>query len=152
MSEEIHDYIAKHKLDELFQKLLKDVLINKPDNPAQHLLKLLNDSSFAPQTNSKGLKIIIAGAPASGKGTQCEIIKQTFGVYHLSTGDALREEVKQKTELGLEAEKYMSGGLLVPDNLIIDIVLNKLATCEGQGWLLDGFPRSSEQVFNFPHF
>lgn len=68
------------------------------------------------------LKIIFAGAPASGKGTQCEIIKAKYGVIHLSTGDILRAAVKEGTELGLKAKAFMDGGQLVPDELIIDVV------------------------------
>jgi adenylate kinase len=67
-------------------------------------------------------KIIIAGAPASGKGTQCERIKQRFGVVHLSTGDMLREAVAAGTEVGKKAKSYMDSGKLVPDEVIIGIV------------------------------
>jgi adenylate kinase len=66
-----------------------------------------------------GPKIIIAGAPASGKGTQCELIKERFGVVHLSTGDMLREAAAQGTEMGLLAKQYMDEGKLVPDEVII---------------------------------
>jgi len=93
-------------------------------------------------------KIIIAGAPASGKGTQCEFIVQKFGVVHISTGDALREQVKAGTELGKLAKGYMDSGGLVPDDVMIGIVKDRLAEddCKTKGWLLDGFPRTAVQA------
>jgi len=96
----------------------------------------------------KSPKIIIAGAPAAGKGTQCEIITQTFGVVHLSTGDILREAVKQGTDLGLKAKAYMDGGQLVPDDLMINVISERLKQkdCIERGWLLDGFPRTGAQA------
>jgi adenylate kinase len=71
---------------------------------------------------SSGAKIIIAGAPASGKGTQCEVIKEKFGVVHLSTGDMLRAAVAAGTEVGKMAKDFMDSGKLVPDEVIIGIV------------------------------
>jgi hypothetical protein len=68
------------------------------------------------------LKIIIAGAPASGKGTQCEMIKEKYGVVHLSTGDMLRAAVADQTEVGKLAKEYMDSGKLVPDDVIIGVV------------------------------
>lgn len=73
-------------------------------------------------TVKKALKIIIAGAPASGKGTQCEIIKKNYGVVHLSTGDMLRAAVAAGTEVGRAAKEYMDAGKLVPDEVIIGVV------------------------------
>jgi adenylate kinase len=69
-----------------------------------------------------GLKLIIAGAPASGKGTQCEIIKKEYGVVHLSTGDMLRAAVAEGTEVGKQAKAFMDAGKLVPDEVIIGVV------------------------------
>jgi hypothetical protein len=74
------------------------------------------DSSGSPP------KIIISGAPASGKGTQCEMIKEKYGLVHLSTGDMLRAAVAAKTEVGIAAKEYMDSGKLVPDEVIIGIV------------------------------
>lgn len=95
-----------------------------------------------------GPKIIIAGAPASGKGTQCEFIVDKFGVVHISTGDALREQVSKGTELGKLAKEYMDKGGLVPDEVMIGIVESRLAQddCKEKGWLLDGFPRTGVQA------
>jgi adenylate kinase len=94
------------------------------------------------------VNIIIAGAPASGKGTQCEIIKEKFGVVHLSTGDMLRAAVAAGTEVGKQAKDYMDSGRLVPDEVIIGIVKDRLEEedCKTKGWLLDGFPRTQAQA------
>jgi adenylate kinase len=93
-------------------------------------------------------KVIIAGAPAAGKGTQCEMIKAKFGLVHLSTGDILRAAVKQGTPLGLKAKEFMDGGQLVPDELITAFVCDRLKAddCLMNGWLLDGFPRTKSQA------
>ena len=83
------------------------------------------DTSLCAETSTsekKAYKIIIAGAPASGKGTQCEFIKEEFGVVHLSTGDMLRAAVAAQTEVGKEAKEYMDSGRLVPDDVIIGVV------------------------------
>jgi hypothetical protein len=79
-------------------------------------------SAPAKKASKDPVKIIIAGAPASGKGTQCEGIKDKFGVVHLSTGDMLRAAVDAKTEVGILAKEYMDGGKLVPDEVIIGVV------------------------------
>lgn len=94
------------------------------------------------------VNIIIAGAPASGKGTQCEIIKEEFGVVHLSTGDMLRAAVAAGTEVGVQAKEFMDSGKLVPDEVIIGIIRDRLeeSDCKDQGWLLDGFPRTAAQA------
>lgn len=92
--------------------------------------------------------MMISGAPASGKGTQCEYIVAKYGLLHISTGDLLRAEVAAGTENGLRAKDYMMKGQLVPDEIVIQMVKDKLseAAAQGKGWLLDGFPRSSAQA------
>mmetsp|Transcript_19530 Transcript_19530/g.30137 ORF Transcript_19530/g.30137 Transcript_19530/m.30137 type:complete len:293 (+) Transcript_19530:112-990(+) len=93
-------------------------------------------------------KLIIAGAPASGKGTQCEMIKDNFGVVHLSTGDMLRAAVAAGTDIGKKAKEFMDSGKLVPDEVIIGVVKDRLneKDCQEKGWLLDGFPRTPGQA------
>ena len=93
-------------------------------------------------------KIIIAGAPGSGKGTQCEYIVKKYGVVHISTGDILREQVRNGTALGKEAKEYMCKGALVPDSVVIGMMKAKLSEPEvkAKGWLLDGFPRTAAQA------
>jgi len=97
---------------------------------------------------SPAIQLIVSGAPASGKGTQCERIVAEFGVVHLSTGDMLRDAVAAGSGLGKAAKGAMEGGKLVTDALVIGIVLERLARpdCKARGWLLDGFPRSRVQA------
>jgi adenylate kinase len=94
------------------------------------------------------LKLIILGPPAGGKGTACEVIKQQYNVVHLSTGDILRDNIKNQTELGKKVKPFMDNGQLVPDELIIDMIMNRLNEndCKTRGWLLDGFPRTGSQA------
>jgi len=91
---------------------------------------------------------MICGAPASGKGTQCEGIVEDFGLVHISTGDELRMHVRQGTPLGLQAKGFMDSGGLVPDTLITEIVRERMQHQDvvERGWLLDGFPRTAGQV------
>mmetsp|Transcript_49127 Transcript_49127/g.113847 ORF Transcript_49127/g.113847 Transcript_49127/m.113847 type:complete len:221 (-) Transcript_49127:123-785(-) len=92
--------------------------------------------------------VVIAGPPAAGKGTQCSKIKDEYGFVHISTGDILRENVKQGTELGKKAKEYMDKGALVPSDLIVDLVKNRLSQddVKRKGCLLDGFPRAPDQA------
>lgn len=100
------------------------------------------------KTTSPPLKIIIMGPPAGGKGTASEVIKEQYGVIHLSTGDILRAEIRGKTELGVTAQSFMDKGDLVPDDLIINMISRRLKEpdCTEKGWLLDGFPRTASQA------
>ena len=91
-------------------------------NKSQENIRGKNNHGYELSNEKKPLKIIIAGAPASGKGTQCERIKDTYGLVHISTGDMLREAVKAGTEIGKIAKEYMDQGKLVPDELIINLV------------------------------
>ncbi|MGL5272520.1 MAG: adenylate kinase [Phocaeicola sp.] len=93
------------------------------------------------------LNIVIFGAPGSGKGTQSERIVEKFGINHISTGDVLRAEIKNETELGKTAQGYISQGQLVPDALIIDILASVLDSFkESKGVIFDGFPRTIAQA------
>lgn len=93
------------------------------------------------------MKLILLGAPGAGKGTQAKWISKEYGLPHISTGDILRQNVKEGTELGKEAKKYMDAGKLVPDELIIGMVKDRLAQddCKN-GFILDGFPRTIKQA------
>jgi adenylate kinase len=91
--------------------------------------------------------IIIFGAPGSGKGTYSEEIKEKFGMGHISTGDVLRSEIKNDTELGKVAKSYIDNGQLIPDSLMIDILAKTYDSInEGQGVIFDGFPRTIPQA------
>ncbi len=89
--------------------------------------------------------IVLLGPPGAGKGTQGEKLTDEFGYVRLSTGDMLREAVRNGTELGKKAKEYMDSGALVPNDLIINLMKEKIATVKG-GVLLDGFPRTVEQA------
>ena len=94
------------------------------------------------------LNIIICGAPGSGKGTQSDLIVKKYSLKHLSTGDLLRKEIAEKSELGQMVESYISRGELVPDNMIIDILLKHIENQaeDSNGIILDGFPRTVAQA------
>ena len=93
------------------------------------------------------MKIIMLGAPGAGKGTQAKQIADKYTIPHISTGDIFRANIKNGTELGKEAKKYMDQGLLVPDELTVKILLDRVANddCKN-GYVLDGFPRTIPQA------
>jgi len=93
------------------------------------------------------MDIILLGPPGSGKGTQAKMIADKYHVKHVSTGDILRENVRNNTPLGVEAKKYMDAGKLVPDSLLISIIKDRLAKPDVKGgWMLDGYPRTIPQA------
>ena len=93
------------------------------------------------------MKIIMLGAPGAGKGTQAKMIADKYGVPHISTGDIFRANIKEGTELGKKAKTYMDQGLLVPDELVVDLVVDRFKNddCK-KGYVLDGFPRTIPQA------
>lgn len=93
------------------------------------------------------MKIIMLGAPGAGKGTQAKKLADKYVIPHISTGDIFRANIKNGTELGKKAKEYMDAGALVPDELTVDLVMDRLAQadCE-QGYILDGFPRTINQA------
>jgi adenylate kinase len=93
-------------------------------------------------------RIIILGAPGSGKGSQCKWITKDYNVPHISTGDIFRKNISEGTELGKKAKEYMDKGALVPDELVIDLLTSRLdePDCVENGFLLDGFPRTLSQA------
>ena len=93
------------------------------------------------------LNIVIFGAPGSGKGTQSELIIKEYGLDHISTGDVLRSEMKNETELGKIAKGYIDNGQLIPDELMIDILANVFDSFkDSKGVIFDGFPRTIAQA------
>lgn len=93
------------------------------------------------------MKVIMLGAPGAGKGTQAKKIAEKWQIPHISTGDIFRMNIKNGTELGMEAKKYMDQGLLVPDELTVKILLDRVAQPDCKdGYVLDGFPRTIPQA------
>ena len=93
------------------------------------------------------MKLVILGPPGAGKGTQAEYIVDKYNIPHISTGDIFRENIKNNTELGKKAKSYMDKGLLVPDELVIALVEDRLNKDDAKdGFLLDGFPRTVAQA------
>jgi adenylate kinase len=90
------------------------------------------------------MKLILLGPPGAGKGTQCKRIIDKYSVVHMSSGDILRAERKANSELGQKAQSYMDSGALVPDDLIIDMMINAIKNAPA-GYVLDGFPRTVAQ-------
>jgi adenylate kinase len=93
-------------------------------------------------------RLIFLGAPGAGKGTQAQVLAESAQIPHISTGDILRAQVKEQTELGLKAKSYMDNGELVPDSLILDMIRARLSQTDAvsAGWILDGFPRNVSQA------
>ncbi len=93
------------------------------------------------------MNIILLGPPGAGKGTQAERLQKSRGMKQLSTGDMLREEISTGSELGLQAKRYMDAGKLVPDDLVVRIISERLGRGDLEnGFILDGFPRTTEQA------
>jgi adenylate kinase len=97
--------------------------------------------------NHSMLNLVLFGPPGAGKGTQSQKLIEKYGLIHLSTGDLLRSEISQGTELGLEAKKLMDHGILVPDEVVIGMISHKLdANKDAKGFIFDGFPRTVAQA------
>ena len=93
------------------------------------------------------LNIVLFGPPGAGKGTQADLLIKNYNLIHLSTGDILRSEIKEKTTLGLEAKKLMDNGLLVPDDVVIGMIKSQLdKNPTSNGFIFDGFPRTQKQA------
>lgn len=100
------------------------------------------------------LRVMISGAPASGKGTQCELITKKYDLVHIAAGDLLRAEIAAGTENGRRAKEYMDKGQLVPNEIVVTMVKERLMCPDSQekGWLLDGYPRSLSQAVALKEF
>lgn len=97
--------------------------------------------------DTKYMKIVMLGAPGAGKGTQAKMISKKYNIPHISTGDIFRANIKNNTELGRKAKEYMDQGLLVPDEITLDMIMDRFAEddCKN-GYVLDGFPRTIPQA------
>jgi adenylate kinase len=93
------------------------------------------------------MRLLLIGAPGAGKGTQAELLAKRFGIAHISSGDLLRQHVRDQTSLGQLAKKYVDNGDLVPDGIVMDMLRKPVvAASEAGGYVLDGFPRTVEQA------
>ncbi|KAJ7962420.1 adenylate kinase [Quillaja saponaria] len=118
--------------------------------PIANALNTMIRASVKPEP----LRIMISGAPASGKGTQCELITKKYGLVHIAAGDLLREEIATGSENGKQAKEYMERGQLVPNEIVFMMVKERLLKPDSKenGWLLDGYPRSSSQATALKEF
>ena len=99
------------------------------------------------------INIILFGKPGSGKGTQAEFIKEKYKLVHISTGDLFRQNIKNQTDLGKLAQKYMNNGDLVPDNVTIGMLkLEVESNSNVNGFLFDGFPRTVDQAISLDNY
>jgi adenylate kinase len=98
------------------------------------------------------VRLVILGPPGAGKGTQAELISESLGIPHISTGDLFRANISQGTPIGLEAKKYLDAGNLVPSEITVDMVRARVAEPDAaKGFILDGFPRSTDQADALTH-
>ncbi len=99
------------------------------------------------QSGGQNLRLVLFGPPGAGKGTQAHLLRDELNLAHISSGDLFRNNLNNKTPLGLKAAEYMNQGQLVPDEVTIDIVLDKvLSLNSAEGFILDGFPRNRNQA------
>jgi adenylate kinase len=92
------------------------------------------------------MRIVLLGAPGAGKGTQCKRIVDKYGLLHLSSGDILRQQSAEGTELGQKAQSYMDSGALVPDEVMVGMMVGEIKKAPDTGFVLDGFPRTVKQA------
>jgi adenylate kinase len=92
------------------------------------------------------MRIVLLGAPGAGKGTQCKRIVQRYGLLHLSSGDILRQQRAEGTSLGKKAQSYMDAGQLVPDQVVVQMMIDAIKKAPAAGFILDGFPRTVNQA------
>ncbi len=93
------------------------------------------------------MRLVLLGAPGAGKGTQANIISEEYGIPQISTGDMFREAIRQGTEMGMKAKQFMDNGKLVPDDIVVAIVAERLKQPDvSKGYILDGFPRTAAQA------
>ena len=131
-------YLHLYTSDKLYIFKIKQILYNRESNKGM---------SSESEEENKEMKIIMLGAPGAGKGTQAKKISDKYEIPHISTGDIFRANIKNGTELGKKAKTYMDQGLLVPDELVVDLVVDRVnqEDCKN-GYVLDGFPRTIPQA------
>ncbi|MED6158860.1 hypothetical protein PIB30_036853 [Stylosanthes scabra] len=125
-----------------------------PNSNSTSLIAAALGFDSQPERDSEPLQVMISGAPASGKGTQCELIKHKYGLVHVAAGDLLRAEIATGSDNGKLAKQYMEKGQLVPDHIVVMMVKDRLLKPDAKdnGWLLDGYPRSLSQATALKQF
>ncbi|CAH9087974.1 unnamed protein product [Cuscuta europaea] len=133
---------------------LDQITLRRPRHSRASQQNIPSFSVVASASEAEPLRIVISGAPASGKGTQCELISKKYGLVHISAGDLLRAEISAGTENGTRAKEYMEKGKLVPDEVVVMMIKERLMQPDSQekGWLLDGYPRSLSQAIALKEF
>ncbi|EPY24598.1 adenylate kinase [Strigomonas culicis] len=133
-------YFEEKKIKSLLEEAMHDLLLDLPQDPLTYLLERFDTPT--------SLRLIVSGPPGSGKGTQCDLLARAFGLKHISVGDILRQAATEETERGKKIALFVTKGTLVPDDLFVNIVIEKLREAEQshKGWLLDGFPRTRAQA------
>ena len=93
------------------------------------------------------MRLVLLGPPGAGKGTQAEVLASEYKIPHISTGDMLREAVRERSRVGMKAKSFMDSGALVPDGIVTEIVVERLAGQDAnRGFILDGYPRTRSQA------
>jgi adenylate kinase len=140
VSDQVASYAETYKLRSLFQRMLQLLIEHKPANPLDFLTNFLNSYTTH--------QVLVLGPPGSGKATQCKLIADYYGLTVISTRELLRREINSKTELGLKAKEYMEKGDQVPDDIIVQLVAERMEEphVRHNGWVMDGFPRTSQQA------
>ncbi|KAK1288672.1 hypothetical protein QJS10_CPB19g00648 [Acorus calamus] len=137
------EVVLLDSLEDVIPKILRCFHGKRSRNPS-----FTGRSTVSCAVVGEPLKVMISGAPASGKGTQCEMLVEKYGLVHISTGDLLRAEVSSGTKIGIKVKEFMENGSLVPDEIVTDIVKSRISKpdVKERGWLLDGYPRTAAQA------
>eukprot|EP01080_Neovahlkampfia_damariscottae_P006100 gene6100-10107_t len=143
-------YIQKHKLNDIFEDLMKNILFDKPENPLEYMSKKIESYQKDGFKSSKRRVYFVLGAPGSGKGTQSAKLVKDFGFVHLSAGDLLRAEAKSDSEEGTLISHCIKEGAIVPGHITIRLLKKKIESYSVETqFLIDGFPREMIQCIDF---
>eukprot|EP01063_Lacrimia_lanifica_P027910 TRINITY_DN3985_c0_g6_i1.p1 TRINITY_DN3985_c0_g6~~TRINITY_DN3985_c0_g6_i1.p1 ORF type:complete len:273 (+),score=126.55 TRINITY_DN3985_c0_g6_i1:87-821(+) len=144
-------FLSENKILSLLEQFTAELVQHKPNQPIDYLIERLKAVKGGVAIDSKRPHVVfVLGGPGSGKGMQCSNIVDEYGSVRLSTGDLLRDQVRQGTPEGNEIAKYVKKNELVPPEIIISLLRNEIAKHgEGQTFLVDGFPRDLTQAMQF---
>lgn len=138
--EDAATYVEKNKIFQLFESLLQDVVVNKPDKPIDHLIKLLKRDAVP--------KIVVAGPPGAQARSLCELMSSKTGLVHVIASDVWRELARLNSEPGLKIKALHDAGEAVPSELLLEVLKEKLTMgdCVSKGWILEGFPSTKAEA------